>query len=221
MSCEYEKQRQINMERVCFLSFSCYSLTPLLQNRELLQTLGLNKPQIEPKKKREKVTKKRKTENEENDESPRVPKAQRTSVESEGGTAVVRRSARNAGKTIDYNSEIQQSLPKPLTRRIPKSGNEGPQGRDGDSRRVHDPFESFELVDMRCVLTFLIIAKRLGIFLALRSVLGGSQGRVAAQMLFTRKALLISKVTRLFTSHSIGHGSRASLAADRVHTVLP
>ncbi|KAF8350038.1 PUA-like domain-containing protein [Amanita rubescens] len=120
MSCEYEKQRQINMER----------------NRELLQTLGLYKPQIEPKEKREKVTKKRKTEN---DESPRVPKALRTSVDSEDGTAVVRRSARNAGKTIDYNSEIQRSLPKPLTRGIPKSGNEGPQGRDGDSKRVHDP----------------------------------------------------------------------------------
>jgi hypothetical protein len=189
---------------------SCSPLTPLLQNRELLQTLGLYKPQIEPKpkEKREKVTKKRKTENEDNDES----KVQRIAVEG------VRRSARNAGKTIDYNSEIQRSLPKPLTR---KSENEGPQGRDGDSKRIHDPFEPFELVDMHCALTFLIIAKHLGIFLALRSVLGGSQGRVAAQMLFTRKVLLISKMARLFTSHSIGHGSQASLAVGRVHTALP
>lgn len=195
---------------------SCSPLTPLLQNRELLQTLGLYKPQIEPKpkEKREKVTKKRKMENEDNDES----KVQRIAVESEGAAAGVRRSARNTGKTIDYNSEIQRSLPKPLTR---KSENEGPQGRDGDSKRIHDPFEPFELVDMHCALTFLIIARHLGIFLALRSVLGGSQGRVAAQMLFTRKVLLISKMTRLFTSHSIGHGSQASLAVGRVHTALP
>src|SRR6266550_3223400 len=144
MTCEYEKRRQINMERVCSPSFSRYSLTPLLQNRELLQTLGLYKPQLELK---EKVTKKRKPKNEENDESPRVPKVQRVAVESEGGAAGVRRSARNAGKSIDYNSEIQRSLPEPLTRRNPKSENEGPQGRDGDSKRIHDPFESFELVD--------------------------------------------------------------------------
>lgn len=40
----------------------------------------------------------------------------------------------------------------------------------------------------------LMIAKHLDIFLALKLVLGGSQGRVAVQMRSTRKMLLISKM---------------------------
>ena len=66
-----------------------------------------------------------------------------------------------------------------------------------------------------------MIARHLDIFLALKSVLGGSQGRVAVQMLSTRKMVLKSKMTRLLTRYSIDHGSPASLAVVKVHIVLP
>ncbi|KAF8745537.1 hypothetical protein AX14_006861 [Amanita brunnescens Koide BX004] len=113
MTCEYEKQRQINMEK----------------NHELLKSLGLHEPGLFEQKEKRVKTKKRKTED---DETHRIAKVQRPAVEPEGG---VRRSARNAGKVIDYDAEIQRSLPEPLSGR---TGNEGPVGRDG-GKRTHNP----------------------------------------------------------------------------------
>lgn len=144
-----------------------------VQNHELLKSLGLHEPQLFEQKRAK--TKKRKTEDENDGETERVAKVQRLVVE----PADVRRSARNAGKNINYDSEIKQSLPEPLTARTLKSENEGPQGRDG-GKRTHNPYEPFifEPANVLGELT-LMIAKHLDIFLALKSVLGGSQGRVA------------------------------------------
>ncbi|KAF8626539.1 hypothetical protein AX15_004842 [Amanita polypyramis BW_CC] len=126
ITCEYERQRQLNIQK----------------NTELLKSLGLDKPIFEWKEKPTKAkspTKKRKVENEENEEPKRVSKAQRISAaDPDAGATDVRRSARNAGKRVDYNSEIQRGLPVPLVRKTPKSGNEGPSGRDGGQRK-YDP----------------------------------------------------------------------------------
>ncbi|KAK2461892.1 hypothetical protein APHAL10511_006355 [Amanita phalloides] len=123
MICEYEKQRNINIQR----------------NIELLKGLGLDQPKFELKEKPTKVTKKRKLANEENEAPPAVTKVQRLpTTEVDADAADVRRSARNAGKRIDYNSEIQPSRNDFLVKKTLKSGNEGPLGRDG-GKRAHDP----------------------------------------------------------------------------------
>ena len=103
-------------------------------------SLGLHESRLfEQKEKKRVKTKKRKIEDEDNDETERVAKVQRVAVEPGDG---VRRSARNAGKNINYDSEIRQSLPEPLIARARKSENDGPMGRDG-GKRTHNPYEPF------------------------------------------------------------------------------
>lgn len=181
-------------------------------------SLGLHESRLFEQKEKRVKTKKRKIEDEDNDETERVAKVQRVAVEPGDG---VRRSARNAGKNINYDSEIRQSLPEPLIARTRKSENDGPMGRDG-GKRTHNPYEPFFLEPANVLgeLT-LMIAKHLDIFLALKLVLGGSQGRVAVQMRSTRKMLLISKMGQLLTRYSVDHGSLASLVVVKVHIVLP
>lgn len=110
----------------------------------MLKSLGLHEPGLFEQKEKRVKTKKRKTED---DETHRIAKVQRPAVEPEGG---VRRSARNAGKVIDYDAEIQRSLPEPLSGR---TGNEGPVGRDG-GKRTHNPYEPFQLASVLGELTF-------------------------------------------------------------------
>ena len=169
----------------------CSVLLTCTQNTALLQGLGLDKPFFEPKvkptpAKATSAQRKRKNKSEENEDSQPASKTQRSSEKSDVVTSGARRSARNVGKHIDYNSEIQKSVIKPLAK-VPKSGNEGPLGRDG-GKREHDPYEvCLEVVNLRTDI-FVLIARFLATFLALRSAHGGKQDRAAARMPSTRKS---------------------------------
>ncbi|KAJ7225482.1 PUA-like domain-containing protein [Mycena pura] len=123
MVSEYEKQRLRNMER----------------NKALLMELGLNKPLFEPKEvKRVKASKKRKPEPVEDRDSEPVPKTPR--IESVNTTSgALRRSGRNAGKTIDYQSEQHIGSPVPVSINMRRIENTGPMGRGTGSKRLHDP----------------------------------------------------------------------------------
>ncbi|KAJ7900386.1 PUA-like domain-containing protein [Mycena olivaceomarginata] len=58
-----------------------------------------------------------------------------------GSLNAVRRSSRNAGKTVDYKGERQESSPLPISFKsgIRDTENSGPLGREAGSKRVHDP----------------------------------------------------------------------------------
>ncbi|KAF9069050.1 PUA-like domain-containing protein [Rhodocollybia butyracea] len=128
----YEKARRENIAR----------------NKELLKSLGLDKPFFEPVEKARKtktVSKKRKSEltedtNEDSTAPPRKTTRKETdslASESEGS---VRRSTRNKGKVVDYNAESVSKDQTPISFKagIRTTKNIGPLGRE-DGKRVHDP----------------------------------------------------------------------------------
>ncbi|KAJ7487635.1 PUA-like domain-containing protein [Mycena galericulata] len=131
MVSDYERQRLLNMER----------------NKTLLASMGLDKPFFEPKAVKQpkpKASKKRKPTEEH--ESPRTPKSTRTDSESaqsanSGEAGAVRRSSRNAGKSVDYKSEHHGGSPIPISFKsgIRSTENTGPLGREAGSKRLHDP----------------------------------------------------------------------------------
>ncbi|KIL70800.1 hypothetical protein M378DRAFT_155736 [Amanita muscaria Koide BX008] len=125
ITCDYEKQRESYIQK----------------NKALLKELGLDKPKFErkekPRRKSKSVPRKRVFESEEDDESKPAQKTQRTSVESDVAATGIRRSARNAGKCVDYKSEHHKGTPEPLMRNH-KSGNEGQMGSEG-GKRTQDP----------------------------------------------------------------------------------
>ena len=129
------------------------SLNPQLQNQALLASLGFDKPTLEPKEQRVKkapVTKKRKASEDTSDESPapREPKAPRAAPIDSAPESGLRRSSRNAGKTIDYKSEIVDRTPVPVaySSGVKVTENTGPMGRE-DGKRVHNPCVDFPLAD--------------------------------------------------------------------------
>ena len=121
------------------------------QNKEMLKALGLDAPMFEPKEKPRKkaatLSKKRKSEaaphaDSENTEdttsaSPKPPTKAAKVDASEGS---VRRSSRNAGKTVDYKAETRLEV-RSLTHKM-KDGttNRGPLGSENGAKRKHDPF---------------------------------------------------------------------------------
>ncbi|RDB28964.1 E3 ubiquitin-protein ligase ORTHRUS 5 [Hypsizygus marmoreus] len=129
MVSEYEKQRARNIE----------------QNVALLQSLGLDKPLLEPKEKPRKTKplgKKRKATSEAEivEDAPTNVKAPRLSSEVLTDTSV-RRSSRNAGKKVDYTSEQQRRDPLPLaySSGVKTTENTGPLGSEGGGIRTYDP----------------------------------------------------------------------------------
>jgi E3 ubiquitin-protein ligase UHRF1 len=81
--------------------------------------------------------KKRKAEVDESEENSTEsePKAARTDSGDEPSSGA-RRSARNAGKKIDYKAEQIRSLPSPISTRN-KPGNAGPLGSGASSRKMY------------------------------------------------------------------------------------
>ncbi|KIY71607.1 hypothetical protein CYLTODRAFT_441129 [Cylindrobasidium torrendii FP15055 ss-10] len=125
---EYEKQRNTNIAR----------------NRALLENLGLDKPMFEPIEPQRKkpsakkpVEKKRKAEASEDEP---VAKAQRVegAENDDPNASTVRRSSRNRGKTVDYNSEKTTSALELVAYKTTPapSGNTGPVG-DGKAKRIY------------------------------------------------------------------------------------
>ncbi|KAI3622599.1 uhrf1 protein [Moniliophthora roreri] len=141
----YEEQRAQNIAKYSLLSHvSCVTLISA-RNKELLRSLGLDKPFFEPKQKRQpKQAKKRKAaENETYEDdgsalSSPPAKAPRTAAVTDNGG--LRRSTRNAGKAVDYKAEkiIQDPEPVSVKAGIRRKGNTGPQG-GLNGRRVHNP----------------------------------------------------------------------------------
>ncbi|KAF9453785.1 hypothetical protein P691DRAFT_657740 [Macrolepiota fuliginosa MF-IS2] len=126
MVSEYEKNKALQIEK----------------NKELLKSLGLEKPLCEPKEKpRKKIPPpKRKAEEQAEDVQAPAPKVQRVEdlkAVNESSSTGPRRSSRNAGKKMDYTSEQKLDSPQPVIRNK-TSGNDGPMGREA-GKRVHNP----------------------------------------------------------------------------------
>lgn len=93
----------------------------------------------ETKQKKPVAPKKRKAPPPENEPAS---KAARVEAPSEPeSTSGIRRSGRNAGKTIDYSKEIlgRSPLPVSITSGVRTTDNEGPMGRDSGSKRMYSP----------------------------------------------------------------------------------
>ncbi|GLB36180.1 putative SAD/SRA domain containing protein [Lyophyllum shimeji] len=126
MVSEYEKLRALNVQK----------------NTELLKSLGLDKPLFEPKEKPHKaktIVKKRKATADVEEAAPEVAKTPR--LESAPRNASVRRSARNAGKKVDYTAEQQSSVPLALayTSGVKSLENDADLLREEKTVRTHDP----------------------------------------------------------------------------------
>ncbi|KAJ7169914.1 PUA-like domain-containing protein [Mycena filopes] len=141
MVSQYEKDRLANIER----------------NKALLKSMGLDKPFFEPKEiRRPKATKKRKSVEEHeglpSPKSSRTESANSTNPSDGVDATTTRRSSRNAGKKVDYKSEIQRGSPLPVSfsSGIRTTENAGPLGRESGSKRIHDPkvFGSIPGVDV-------------------------------------------------------------------------
>jgi E3 ubiquitin-protein ligase UHRF1 len=125
---QYEKDRLANIER----------------NKALLASLELDIPQnLFPQKevrrpKKPAAPKKRRAEPDENDEAPKESPAKVARTDASDDASGVRRSARNAGKTVDYKSEKTGGLPLPLSvrNRNKKPGNAGPLGEGKGGKKM-------------------------------------------------------------------------------------
>ena len=104
--------------------------------------MGFDKPTLEPKETRVKktpATKKRNIqETTADDEGGNEPPAKAQRVESD--PSGVRRSSRNAGKTVDYRNEVVKGSPVPISfsSGVKTSDNLGPLGRETGHRK-YDP----------------------------------------------------------------------------------
>ena len=107
--------------------------------------MGFDKPTLEPKETRVKKTPAIKKRNlpeisaDDDDDGGNKPPAKAQRVESDS-TSGVRRSSRNAGKTVDYRNEIVKSSPVPISfsSGVKTSENSGPLGGQNGHRK-YDP----------------------------------------------------------------------------------
>ena len=104
--------------------------------------MGFDKPTLEPKETRLKktpTTKKRNLPETLTDDGGNKPPAKAQRVESDS-TSGVRRSSRNAGRTIDYRNELVKGSPVPISfsSGVKNSENSGPLGRQTGQRK-YDP----------------------------------------------------------------------------------
>ncbi|KAJ6604685.1 PUA-like domain-containing protein [Mycena vulgaris] len=130
MVSDYERQRQLNMER----------------NKQLLIELGLDKPFFEPKEtKRQKAAPKKRKSADDHEGAPSAKSARTEPANSDNSTAssgepsAVRRSSRNAGRTVDYKTEKSESSPLPISFKSGIRSTDAPLGREAGSKRIHDP----------------------------------------------------------------------------------
>jgi E3 ubiquitin-protein ligase UHRF1 len=77
----------------------------------------------------------------EDEEAPRASKAAKRTNTSPAPAEGVRRSSRNAGKTIDYSKEIKLSRDVPIaySSGVKSAQNEGTLGSADGAKRVHNP----------------------------------------------------------------------------------
>ena len=159
--------------------------------------MGFDKPTLEPKETRLKkapATKKRSlpeiSADADDDGGNKPPaKVQRVGSDSTSG---IRRSSRNAGKTVDYRNEVVKSSPVPVSfsSGVKTSDNSGPLGRQTGQRK-YDPlaflfFVNIFIIDASIMTPGNFTAKHMGLFLELWLALGGKPGRVAVQTPFMR-----------------------------------
>jgi hypothetical protein len=152
----YEIEREENIKR----------------NQALLDALGIPKvhPEKAPKPKAA-LPKKRKAKVDENDDASAgsPPKIART-TSSDEPLSGARRSARNAGKKIDYKAEQIRSTPVPISTRN-KAGNAGPLGSGASGRKMC----AFRL-PMTCRILKQISELNSALFLASKLERGGRRG---------------------------------------------
>jgi E3 ubiquitin-protein ligase UHRF1 len=149
----------------------------------------LDKPLFEPKikpVKKAKEPRKRKISPESEQRDPEEPASKRSEGSNSGALpdGGPRRSARHAGKVLDYSKELQDKLPRSaaLTSGIKSFENEGPQGQGG--KRTQNPSVFLSLkVDLELIH---IVGKDMGIFLASKLGHGGQLEKSVAMMLFMR-----------------------------------
>lgn len=120
---QYEIERAANIER----------------NKAILAKLEIPKDifpvKAAQKPKKSTAPKKRKVEiDETSEDSP--AKFSRTDSD-EAPSAGSRRSARNAGKKIDYKAELYRGLPPPVAGHSSKPGNTGPLGAGGSGKKMY------------------------------------------------------------------------------------
>lgn len=168
------------------------------QNQALLASLGFDKPTLEPKEKIVKkapAAKKRKVSEDTSEDSPapREVKAPRASLADSATESGVRRSSRNAGKTVDYKNEIVDRTPVRVAYSSGVKGTEntGRMGRE-DGKRTHDPYvglhwQTASIID--CI--FRSIGRRTALFRESRSGRGGSSGGAAVRMPYMRTWLYL------------------------------
>lgn len=120
---QYEIEREANMAR----------------NAALLTSLGLTNDSKDlfpvQTKKPKKVTAPVKRKAKDAADEEERPKVARTDSD-DAPTSGTRRSARNAGKTVDYKAEINRGLPEPAAARSMEPGNSGPVGA-GSGKKMY------------------------------------------------------------------------------------
>jgi len=144
------------------------------QSKQLLQSLGLDRPLIEPNLKKKKEAFKRKYAPETESVDAPTPKIKRISVQidMESEPIALRRSSRNSGKKVDYSGSQGTGLPQPLIHNK-RSENEGPMGREA-GQRIHNPLSrspAFEVVAI--LISALCSGRPMDIFQVLLLVPGG------------------------------------------------
>jgi len=170
----YERQRQLNIEK----------------NKAILKSMGLDKPFFEPKENPHKakaaVKKRKSTANDDESLQPPAPKISRTEP-TDVVDAGVRRSARHAGKTIDYAAEQKRSASIPISFKsgIRGTDNAGPLGRES-GKRTHDPSVTFPTFFCRFLCH--MSGKLSGPYQELRLEHGGKPDKGVALMPFTRQS---------------------------------
>jgi E3 ubiquitin-protein ligase UHRF1 len=147
------RERRMRTSKRCVAQEEPHENSPIsyaFQNQELLRSLGLDRPLIEPKEDRRKKdksnSKSKKRKHQEvtpelgDDEENQPPPAKRTEAKNESD-AGPRRSARNSGKKVDYTSEQQRrdDIPVAYSSGVKTMENTGPLGREGGSKRLNNP----------------------------------------------------------------------------------
>jgi len=144
------------------------------QNKKLLQSLGLDRPLIEPKVSLKKETLKRKYAPETESIDAPTPEIKRIAVQMdmESEPIALRRSSRNSGKKVDYSGSQGSGLPQPLIYNNKKE-NEGPMGREA-GQRIHNPLSRSLAFEVVAILTSALCSGRpMDIFQVLLLVPGG------------------------------------------------
>ena len=195
-----------------------------------MNSLGLDKPLFEKEKPTKKPVKSKKrkepqqsedgTTDEENDEKP-AAKIQRFEAVSSATDSNVRRSSRNAGKVVDYKKEIQRGslVPIAYSSGVKTAGNEGPMGREGGSRRIHNPLVAIDWLSIHPTHEIYLLGKPLVQSLVLLWGRGGKQDKAVVMMLYMRMCYGPLRV-QAHNVNSLDLGSEVFRVEVKAHIVL-